>query len=1028
MNIDISNAPGIWDPTADCFFGSIYSRGMGCRQPIPSWYKEQLKQVEDARSKREDRKNQRRDRTKLPASSKTIASEWHHVVPFHDRLESRASEHGDNRSAKDNSSDDSFASTDDLCGISAQKSSLISPESYPSRAALNKDSRVLITGILNPVGFSLALHLQQHCGVQQIMGVDAMYPNTVANRLSIQDRIKLLSSNSEKSSKPVILPFVGLDPKTKVSSSKNREKTKKQLLENEMTWMQNFKPTHVVHLASYSMDVYNDALLDPKWRNSHSPYTSDDNTLSSTSSDDRQKVKPYFYPLRTGMVSMEQLLQTMTEFPEKERPQFLYATDPLNPHNTFDNHDKLFRTMKHIDELLADIYHSRNNYGLPSIGIRLPNSIYGPWGHAGSIIHDILARAVEEHGNSLKNDTASSIDGMMNNGEGDSLDLLFIDDAVDAIISALQYRSEKPTTVIVPAERSTSVEYLSSAVQSLLHGNSTGRLTAINNDKIIAENQKEQFLILPKAEKTSLKEGLIKSIAWQMNRLSPFGSAPISNKEAEISIDTASVETGDEFLQRHKVETCEPYDISCHKNNDYLPCNSECNIHQNCLPSIFDEVRELTYNISEGCDIAMYTQMLGYNVEDVELHAEYMDDSDLDDDDLLVCNFAFVPRESDLVSLVVGKVPPDSLAKFGIGARSSDRSSKDLRERKLDMLNGRLLYRGWILIWVKDGMRELSAPDASLMKLSPSKFFHPSVQYGLFVEDNFKVSPTLDDVLFLVDEMHRKKFLSRTVNKEVKIRIPGEPARRAAILFGPLRYPNIDDPIIEQYKEGNRKLALHHALKFMGYEVGYQIGEKESSSLRRQREFYERIQSIVNKHNELRSTFEPRYRFAIKHWVRSRWVLHDFTLEEARLLRCDWYQEHVQWGNDLDQLSFAKVMGIRDLKHRIAHNELDDDAESFLEEHPELHGLTDSYEWHSIETEVQKLYREPVNWNSQNVASTQVKIGANGEQEEEEDSIGDTSLYVRIMSERVMDISRRIWTKRRKKLANAKRDEQIIEK
>ena len=401
----------------------------------------------------------------------------------------------------------------------------------------------------------------------------------------------------------------------------------------------------------------------------------------------------------------------------------------------------------------------------------------------------------------------------------------------------------------------------------------------------------------------------------------------------------------------------------------------------------------------------MYTQMLGYNVEDAELHAEFMDDSDLEDDELLICNFAFVPRESDFVSLVTSKVPGEQLDKFGIEPRSSDKSSKDLRERKLDILNGRLLYRGWILIWVKDGMRELSAPDSSLLKLSPSKFFYPSVKYGLFVEDNFKVSPNLDDVLFLVDQMYRKKLASRSletevkietpngaVTKKIKISIPGEPARRAAVLLVPLRYPNINEPIIEQYREGNQKLTLYHASKFMGYEVGYQPGEKESSSIRRQREFYERIQSYVNKH-ENRPPSEPWYRFTLKHWVRSRWVLHDFMLEEARLLRCEWYQEHIQWGNDLDQLSFAKIMGMRDIKRRISHNEPDDHFKSFIEEHPELHGLTDSDEWHTMKMEASNL--------------------------KEQDPIAEkTPLYVRIMSERVMDISRKIWTKLKKKKTN----------
>jgi len=393
-------------------------------------------------------------------------------------------------------------------------------------------------------------------------------------------------------------------------------------------------------------------------------------------------------------------------------------------------------------------------------------------------------------------------------------------------------------------------------------------------------------------------------------------------------------------------------------------------------------------------------------------------------------------RESDLVSLVTSKVPTDQLSKFGIEQRSTDKSSKEFRERKLDGLNGRLLYRGWILVWVKDGMRELTSPDASLMKLSPSTFFHPSVQYGLFVEDNFKVSPSLEDVLFLVNEMQREKLNDRSLKKEMKIetpngvitkkvkyRIPSEPSRRAAILFAPLRYPDIDDPVVEQYRDGNRALTLHHAAKFMGYEVGYQPGDKESPSLRSQREYYERLPAYINKNTELRSSYEPWYRHTLRHWVRSRWVLHDFTLEDSRLLRCDWFQEHVQWGNDLDQLSFAKVMAMRDIKRRIAHQEADDHVKSFIEQHPELHDLTDSYEWHSMETEANKLYREPVNWNPNPIASTQVTVDGKGNLEEDLTEAA-TPLYVRIMSERVMASSRKVWVKTRKKVLKAKKEKE----
>merc|ERR1739847_247749 len=107
---------------------------------------------------------------------------------------------------------------------------------------------------------------------------------------------------------------------------------------------------------------------------------------------------------------------------------------------------------------------------------------------------------------------------------------------------------------------------------------------------------------------------------------------------------------------------------------------------------------------------------------------------------------------------------------------------------------------------------------------------------------------------------------------------------------------------------------------------------------------------------------------------------------------------------------------MRELKRRIAHQEPDDHVKTFIEKHPELHGLTDSYEWHSMENELNKLYREPINWRPQfSRPVQQVIIDGNGKVKEDADdddlAEDDTALYVRIMSERVMATSRKIWAR-----------------
>ena len=308
---------------------------------IPKWYTEQVQQSKKARIKHERQQSQRRLRTKpRPSSSSSSSSSlslslsltlelemdtiatgvdtdgdsantWHQIASLDERQQQQQpQQYKASPQTEDDDVDDGEdrASMDELCGYSAQNSVLHSSQHYPTRAALNAESRVVITGILTPLGMSLALKLKEQCGVRYIAGVDSMYPNTVLNRLLLaQERIQLLSTNIPKLYKQQIhLPFIGLDPKSKppkqklnnpvnnnannnnnnnvdidmgenespdggasagFSASVNNQLQKKSI-DEEMAWMHSFEPTHVVHLSSYSMDVIdNDAMMDPKWKN-----------------------------------------------------------------------------------------------------------------------------------------------------------------------------------------------------------------------------------------------------------------------------------------------------------------------------------------------------------------------------------------------------------------------------------------------------------------------------------------------------------------------------------------------------------------------------------------------------------------------------------------------------------------------------------------------------------------------------------------------------------------------------------------
>ena len=122
----------------------------------------------------------------------------------------------------------------------------------------------------------------------------------------------------------------------------------------------------------------------------------------------------------------------------------------------------------------------------------------------------------------------------------------------------------------------------------------------------------------------------------------------------------------------------------------------------------------------------------------------------------------------------------------------------------------------------------------------------------------------------------------------------------------------------------------------------------------------------------------------------------------------------LDWGTQLDQLSFAHVMAVRELKRRIAHQEPDDHIKTFIQQHPQLKDLTDSYEWHPMETDVNLLYREPVQWNS--LLPDHIVL-----EPEDDTPVAPVDpkepipLFVRILSEHVMAAARQIWTKEQKK-------------
>jgi len=183
-------------------------------------------------------------------------------------------------------------------------------------------------------------------------------------------------------------------------------------------------------------------------------------------------------------------------------------------------------------------------------------------------------------------------------------------------------------------------------------------------------------------------------------------------------------------------------------------------------------------------------------------------------------------------------------------------------QRKISQRTGRLLFRGWILVWPPGPTPDpLPERDAALVKLSPGALFSRDVQYALFIDQSFTVSPSISDIYFLVSEMRRAAWPARIVKRKTppkaKFLLPAEPERRAVVLLSELKYQESSDA--DRLAPGT-KITVYEATRFMRFERGEEPLGKEPLHIKAQREFYERFPSLLNRET-MRSSSLLSYKF-----------------------------------------------------------------------------------------------------------------------------------------------------------------------
>ena len=316
----------------------------------------------------------------------------------------------------------------DICGAHAKNASRIYPQLFPKHGVLNKDSMVLITGILSPLGFHLAMKLALQCKVQVIISIDPIYPNTYRNILRSQQTIAFFTKHIPQLQLPVTVNFVGLDRR------RNEHEPDLKIFLNttgEINLVSS-KITHVLHLASSDPFLYRD-FTDEKYKEryeSRHSYVADDRLLG------------HLFGFRQSLVGMEQVLMGLSANTNRQNIHYTFVSTMSTVNEEDDprraEEQGFFDTAKLVDEIMARTFSKLKQ--VSSVAVRVP-MVYGPVGRQGSLMYELAEQASRHwadlthlnHSNSNQSCLLDMI-GYKGNADQNRKDLLFVDGKQSTII------------------------------------------------------------------------------------------------------------------------------------------------------------------------------------------------------------------------------------------------------------------------------------------------------------------------------------------------------------------------------------------------------------------------------------------------------------------------------------------------------------------------------------------------------------------------------------------------------------------
>jgi hypothetical protein len=618
---------------------------------------------------------------------------------------------------------------------------------------------------------------------------------------------------------------------------------------------------------------------------------------------------------------------------------------------------------KIIDEMLAQLYHK--HHGIFSIGLRF-FPVYGPWcsPEDKNPLYDMAARAVGMVDGKDLGIPSMPIIPVQNKYPYMTpyqhvRDWVYIDDAVDAILAAMQFnpitneKNEVPTPFVVNVGTGEGSSLLSIALEMEKYLPRTNEQSSISSvlarespweqdvstghgiTIAIASTERAEHILGFKAQ-TSLKDGILQLISWHLDRVSYFRrqvnvdqfieGPPIAISDTTTIFQEARDENARALLQSG-MYSCSPLDEECLRGRTVFPCVSECADDRFCTPSLYDHVAYISQLLTSQCPTILYTVSWDRKLSNI-LSAvmsispdsvSYVDPSDSLSSELkgisiqekapksfksvgYSCNIAFIPEESILVQKLKKENDISSSVNIGnemlrILTQYQSESSKPIRKQLLQQLDQVILKHGfWTII-------PLSIPD---------DFYSIEHDENSAYYNSLPLLPKLSPGYFFSSPANRHAIYCDTsvlfsnINKLVDL----------------LYQPQTNDESIQRLYPGKTVLVVP-GTKRRRTPTSNTMTERDNKETALQRMNSEHIASQERLYTMIRSAARGVMfgSGSSDDIVDSTWLVHllDHDDDDSRRLRCEIYENVSQWNLSTDHLSIEFILSLHDIRNKLKY-------------------------------------------------------------------------------------------------------------